>query len=255
MMIRFYLIVYFISAALFCDASQLQEANEIYQKGLKAATWQERLTSFNDALLLYTKIENSEGASPQITQTLGDLYVELSEYPWAILYYERNLMQSPDNPYTLSHLNAVQKKLGLKLTTPQERPLWRSALLDSVVSQPMKLELFFWVSVATIILAASYIWFPKPFVKKGIVIAGCFSTLILLCYFILFYFSPIEGIIVSPSGLYREANPYASQVVSTPLFGGEKVRVIETEIEGSWLKVINKDGQLGFVPGTAIRII
>ncbi len=254
---HYYLHFYFIVAStlLFGENPLLQRANENYQKGLKASTWQERLTSFNDALLLYTEIENSDGPAPQINKELGDLYFELTEYPWAILYYERNLKQAPDDLYTLNHLNAVQKKLGLKLTTLKERPLWRVALLDSLISQSTRLKLFFLGSVVTIALAAFSIWSPKPIIKKGLFLFWGLSALILLNYFILFYLTPIEGIMVTASGLYRDANPNASQVVPSPILAGEKVRVIDTKIEGFWLKVINTDGQLGYVRVASIRII
>lgn len=257
---RYYLIYFFALISTFTlygesTSDLFHQANDSYKKGLQATTWQERLTALNEALFLYTEIEKNEGPSLQINQALGDLYLELSAYPWAILYDERSLKQKPHDPQILSHLNIAQKKLGLELTTAQQLPFWRIVLLDSILSQPTRLQLFFWGSLLTLLFGTLFIGFKRPILKKMIYLSGGLTTLLLLSYFALFYFTPIEGIIVSSTGLYRAASPQAAQLVPTPLSAGEKVRVIDHEQEGYWLKIINSDEKLGYIPSDTIRII
>ncbi len=80
----------------------------------------------------------------------------------------------------------------------------------------------------------------------------CFLLLNLICSF---YLTPIEGILIAPTGLYRDANWQQPQLLSMPLLEGIKVNVLDIKDEGKWLKIETPTGVVGYIPSSSIRII
>jgi tetratricopeptide (TPR) repeat protein len=237
------------------SAKQLEAAKESYQSGIQAKNWQERLASLNQALTDYSQIEENFGPSFELNHTLGDLFFELTEFPFAILYYEKALYEQPNDQTLKSNLHLARKKLGLETSSERPPSYLSIMLLDSFLSQTRRLQIFFFTTLLTLLLMSLYIWKPHSLLKISCAAASLFAFLILISYLLAFYFSPIEGIIISATGLYREPKQQAAQLTRQPILAGLKVRVIDTAENGFWLKIIDEEGQLGYVPSTALRII
>jgi len=200
-------------------------------------------------------LKKTAGPSPEINHALAGTYYELTQYPWAILYYEKILKEDPQNKRLINKLNAAQAKLSLEFSNAEKPPYWRIALLDPFLAQSQRLQLFFWLALIALALGILTIWWPNFVVKKVFFVSLGLSLLILVNYYAVFYLSPIEGIVVSSSGLYREPDNKVSQLTPAPIAEGTKVRVIDASNHGFWLKIIDPDGQLGYLPSKAVRLI
>lgn len=237
-------------------AASLQQANALYLKGEQAVTFEQRKQDFNQALSLYHHAEAQMSIIPaDLDSAIGDSYFQLGEYPWAILYYQRALKKDQKNHSVIVQLNKSYEKLGFP---PAPFPFYTTTqklLLEPFLSLPQRFELFFWSAFLTLLISSAVIWFPSTWMKK---IAGL-STLI-LCFLLVnvlfsYYFLPLEGVIVSSTGFYREPDINQPQLTNDPLLAGSKVEVLLTTPKGDWLKITDSSGLVGYVPAMSIRII
>jgi len=201
----------------------------------------ERQKELNETLVRLIESGLDDGKTHE---EMGSLYFQLQEYPLAILHYNQALKFYPENSAIISQLNRVQSKLGLPLTSHSFLP-----------SYQVSLTLFSWVGILAIGCLSILIWkrsvmwrrLSQLFIGLGI---------ILVLYSVgTYYFSPLEGIILRPTLLYRGAGDQYSIVSDVPLVSGMKVRVISVENNGYWLKVMASDGKIGYVDYKVIRLI
>lgn len=244
--------------ALFADSSTnalIQEANASYRSAEQASTFQERKNGFNHALTLYQQIEKQPGIiSGELDQALANTYFQLGEYAWSILYNERALQLDPHNPILIEHLNLAQTKLGLPPTSYS--PSWLDVLLlYPYFSLSARWQLFFYIILATILLATALIWIPSSFIKKLTYLTGLLSLALAINLMLSFYFAPLYGIFISSTAPYRGPSFQEPQLTDLPFAVGSKVRIIQSEERGFWLKVMDSNGQVGYVPASSIRLI
>ncbi len=72
---------------------------------------------------------------------------------------------------------------------------------------------------------------------------------------IFYYLTPIEGILVVSSGIYRGPNWNQPQLSNEPLLAGSKVRVLQAVSDGNWVKITNSHGMIGYIPISNLRLI
>src|SRR5690348_2052936 len=65
-----------------------------YREGEGASNAQERKMAFNDALTLYLQMEG-DNPSAKLCYDIANTYYQLSEYGYAILYYNKALVENP----------------------------------------------------------------------------------------------------------------------------------------------------------------
>jgi hypothetical protein len=70
-----------------------------------------------------------------------------------------------------------------------------------------------------------------------------------------YYLTPLDGIIVSSTGFYREPDEQQPQLTNEPLLAGTKVQILQSSSTGDWLKISDSTGLVGYVPASQIRII
>jgi tetratricopeptide (TPR) repeat protein len=231
----------------------MQEANASYQQGERATSFYEQKQAFNRALYLYSLAEQEMGPGiPTLDCALADTYYQLGEYAWAILYYQRALKANPHQDFVLSRLTKAQQKLGLSTETPASR---LSSWIQFFLELSQHLGVFVWVLLVTFLFWSLTIWFPSSWMRK---LAG--SGTILLCFLIFnflyfYYFTPLEGILVTSTGLYRGPSANQPQLTNYPLSAGSKVLVLEMTSEGNWAKIANTAGIIGYIPTTSLRLI
>lgn len=233
----------------------LKQANESYQKGEQAQTLLEREVAFNQALTLYSKLENSSSSpSAQLYQAIANSYFQLGEYAWSILYNQKAMKLDPGNSQIIDHLALARTKLGLE---PHEKlyTAWQQLLLEPFFSFGGRLELLFWSFILAFVFLVSFIWLRTPFIKTISLVLSAFSLLLIFNLLLNFYFSSLEGILVTSTGFYREPDLQQAQLTSLPLRAGTKMRILASNAQGSWLKIANADGLVGYIPASAIRII
>ncbi|WP_068471378.1 SH3 domain-containing protein [Candidatus Protochlamydia phocaeensis] len=254
---KFIYYAFFLLHPLFdlLGSSLLEEANLNYQKGEQAASYPERKKAFNQALKLYLQLEEQEGGSSSaLNQALADTYFQLGEYPWSILYNYRALKLDPGNSLILSHLALAKEKLGLDPAPPSYSRLYNFAFTP-FLSFPHRFELIFWALLATLLTGSMAIWWNKTFLNYLFAFSSLSAFLLLSNVLLTFYFGPIEAILVRSTGLYRAPDIQFSQLSSQPLLTGSKVRVANIEEQGTWLKIITDQGQVGYIPAFAARLI
>lgn len=237
----------------------LKEANANYQQGEQARTLLEREKAFNQALGLYLKLSDLIAhPSGQLNQAIANSYDQLEEYAWSILYNERALQLEPRNAGILNRIASAREKLGLKLNE-KSFSFSQTLLLNSILSWGQRIELFFWLFLLIICLLSLMIWLPSSQFKNCCQIAStilsALSFLLLFNLMIDFYFSPIEGVLINSTGYYREPDIKQPQLTALPLRAGMKIRILAAYSQGSWLKVEDTKGLIGYIPATSIRII
>ncbi len=234
--------------------SMLQKANLMYQKGETATSFQERKLAFNQALYFYSLLEEEAGSHfPTLNQALADTYFQLGEYAWAILYYERALKMHDEQPILTAHLGKAQQKLGLasqKPVSPSKSPIFQFFLNLSEST-----NLFFSLFLLAFLLCSFAIWFPLAPIR----LLAISSTIILLLFIsnviFFYYFTPLEGILVTSSGFYRAPAWNQPQLTDRPLLAGSKVKVLQTVSDGNWLKIVDSNDVVGYIPTYRLRLI
>jgi len=235
----------------------LGEANRSYQQGEQAQTLMERKQAFNRALYLYLTIKEK---LPSITQSaplnaaIANSYFQVGQYSQSILYNYRALAIKPDQPLTKAHLQLSQEKLGI--LTEVYPSLWNQILsFNETLMLPQRLELFFWIACLTFIGYSGLLYFNHRLIhlltKTSLII-----TLLLLGNLLSsFYFTPIEAVLIAPTGLYQAPNEQAPQLSAIPLMAGIKVDVVDILEQGYWLKIRTVDGEIGYIFVPSARII
>lgn len=69
------------------------------------------------------------------------------------------------------------------------------------------------------------------------------------------YFTPLEGILVIPTGLYQAPDKNQPQLTALPIFAGSKVTILQIASNGEWLKIAYSGGLVGYIPSSHLRSI
>jgi tetratricopeptide (TPR) repeat protein len=236
-----------------------KEAYESYLAGEQAKTIAERQDAFNKSLKLYSDLASENHptyGSGKLYYNLGNSYYQLGEYGLAAANYYQAAALRPRSEDVQQNLKQTLKKLGIK-NPPQESVFKRIFFFHSYFSLPERLEAFFILGLITWILGSIFIWtgYRLRWLKGLMALTATLSILFLLSSFYTHYVEPLEGVIVNPSVLYRDAGTQYAKVQEDPVGAGIKVEVLSVLQEGQWVKILTPDGVLGFVPADSIRII
>lgn len=243
---------YFMTSASY----SLTEANNIYHEGERASSIEQRNSAFNKALALY--MESDKKYDPvygngKIYYNIANTFFQLEEYPSAILYYYRSLRLRPGDRNISDNLDQALKKMEI---VPQKESFSVKEIffLHHYISLPGRLQVFFLFSLLGFICLSFYILGKKPLLKYGtvifLVLAGFFLPGILYSLFL----QNTEGVVMSPTAIYRGSGKQFAKVIETPLKAGLKVSVLESDDKGEWLK-IEDEKTIGYVESSSVRLI
>ncbi|MFV0339874.1 MAG: hypothetical protein ACK5MA_04470 [Parachlamydiaceae bacterium] len=210
----------------------VEDADAIYVKAQEDETLAGRFDKLNRSLSLYL---DAEQRSPlffrdwRTATRTGDVLYQLREYPSAAYYFWQAYYDHPSLE-TKEHLIRVLKRLN-----QQEIPVERLS------APPSYTILAVWISL--VLLLGSLI----ASMRKLAVVSAAIFALFSIYMILLFYFAPLEGIILSKSSLYPEIG------VPSPfeLEPGLKVKLLGEE--SGWIKVRTAEGALGFIPSSAVQ--
>jgi len=230
----------------------LKEGDESYSRGLTAKTFGERGQAFNAALSYY--LELSPRTSGKLEYNIANTFFQLEQYPLALLHYYRAYHLMPRDTRVWTQIAETQKKLGISQIS--DPGVFRKLFFfQHLLSFPERLQIFSAVTLLAFLFGSCYIWFPISWMKRWFWLAGMVSATLLISLFYSWYFEPIEGVMLQPSTLNRDAGLEYARVLDTPIPSGTKVEVVEIREGGRWLKVVAPDGVLGYVPYNSIRMI
>lgn len=237
--------------------AQLKEAYAHYVKGEKATTIGERRDAFNQALSLYTDLEtkcDTKFGTGKLYYNIANSYFQLGEYSWATLYYYRAIGLRPRNEKIEQNLDVTLNKLGV-VKKKDVSVFKKIFFFHHYLSPPERLQLFFVFAIVGVLSSSFYIWIGQGWQKRVGVVATILSLAILLSLGYSHYLTPIEGVIVRSTALYRDAGEHYAKVIEEPVLSGNKVEVLDVLQGGRWLKVMTPEGNLGYIPQEAIRVI
>lgn len=239
----------------------IQEAYKSYVDGEKAETIAQREEHFNRALTLYTALEKKfqpRFGNGKLYYNIANNYFQLGEYSTAVLYYYRALKLSPQDERVIRNLSIAQEKLEIKPNlTPNENHSFSRQLFFFLptFSLPQHLQLFFFIGVILFLIISLWIWQRENWLKKLAIFFGFFWIIQLLSLGFVYYFSPIEAVVITSTSIYRDAGEQYAKASDKPILSGTKVTVIEILQEGKWLKIVTPNDKVGYVPNQAIRLI
>lgn len=250
-----FFITLLLTSVFSLSATILEQANESYRKGEQSSTLLEREQAFNQALNLYqTAASSAPAPSSQLYRAIANTYFQLNEHPWSILYNYRALKLDPRNAAIVNAIQDSRNRLGLD--APLEPfSTWQRLLLQSFISTARLMNGLFVLFLITFLSLSLFIWSRHSLLKKLSIILSSITLLLLFILMLNYYFSPIEGILVTSTGYYREPDMHQAQLTSLPLKAGTKMRILAIDKQGSWIKTADTNGLIGYIPSSAIRII
>ncbi len=231
------------------SSSQTQlwkEAHTNYEAGIKATTYEERRLAFNQALFLYDSLEKEISPSPTLDHALGDTYFQLNEYPWALFYYSRALKKKEDEALHAQLVN-VQNKLGLTDPFPQKNRM--EHFFQTLSQHPLP---FFGTLLLAFVAISIAIWFPQKWTYRIAMGSVLLFSLVIANGLFFYYFTPLEGMLISATGFYRAPSQQEPQLTKQPLKVGSKVVILQI-VEKDWVKVMNQEGIVGYIPLKSMR--
>lgn len=262
---RFYVqFIIFLSLALLFllpwglrkDEPRLQQAQEAYVKGETATTIFSRKEAFNKALDLFLQLERDyhpEFGNGKLSFDIGNTYFQLEEYPLALLYYRKTENLKPRSDIVKRNLLQTYQKLELK--PPNTTGLVNTLSLKPWLSLPERLQLTSITALLALIFASVWIWTKKRWSKQAFFISLFILVPLVLALAFTHYLSPIEAVLIRSSDLRRDAGMEYAKVSEHPLKKGSPLEVIGISPNRKWVKVATPEGQFGYLPNEAIRLI
>lgn len=238
-------------------SQSLYQAKISYEEAVKASNIIQREDNLNKVLSIYSTLEEKyqpiEG-NGKLYQHLGNVFLSLEQYPWAILnFYQAKLLRPRDQQIEL-HLNQALKKLNLPENAPPS--IFRKIFfLHYHLSLPERLQL---LSLCTLILfglLSLYIWKHLEFLKGMIAAIVLIWMIFFMSVIYTKYFESLEGVLVNAAMIHRGTNVDSPYVSSKPIMEGMKVEVLDVLNNGQWLKIRTSEGTLGYVDSGSIRLI
>lgn len=235
----------------------LKEAHADYAAGESAETFGDREDAFNRSLTEYLDLEQSYHpiyGNGKLYFNIANSYFQLGNFPFAALYYHKAKKLMPRNETVERNLLTTLGKMGLS-DKNEETVFQKIFFFHFLTSVPERLQLIFLFTLAAFISFSIYIWSRREaFLKVG-KLTVFVGIIILASYTSSHYLSPIEAIMVKSSDLYRDSGFQFAKVQEDPVLSGRKVEVLDVTEQGEWLKIRLPNGNLGYVPQEAIRII
>lgn len=228
----------------------LEKAEKLYQRGVAASNYDEKMDAFNESLDVLLKYDRQ---IPAIDAAIAANLVELREYPLAVYYYRQALYRDPSLTTVQKQMNKILARLGLPeepYTSAVER-LSRFAALSFLEIKKLCLIAFCIVFV----LFSLWIWYPEKWVRNLFALSLIPFLFLGGVMLVRNFLNPIEAVVVTSTNLYQGSGTNYPLVSSKPLTAGVSVTVLDVPDNGQWLKVRTSDNTLGFLPAKNARIV
>lgn len=212
----------------------VNEGDRFFQQSQEDETLSGRFDKLNRALFYYLEAERKapllfrdwRGAS-----RTGDALYALSEYPSASYYYWQAFYDHPSLE-TKERLLRSLKKLNQPVIIQERKnfPVSYTILAAWIA---------FTICLAAILMSS----------RRLALFSGTLFALFTGYLLVLFYFVPLEGVILSRTPLAPDLG-LASELELEP---GIKVELLDQK--DGWIKIRNAQGALGYVPASSVRAL
>ena len=223
-------------------------ANNLYKNG-----------KFNEAILLYKKVESKALVSSELYYNLGNSYYKLNKVGPSIYYYEKALKLNPLNEDVKNNLIFAKR---LALDNIEQLP--QTLLQKFNTNYLQKLSYNQWAIVAIIFSVLASLLFLLFYFAEGSSKKRFYFTTSIVSFIILITSlfitynqynlskNKIEAIVFAEKTDVRNAPTLNSEEVFT-LHEGTKVFVLDGV--DNWKKIKIKDGKLGWVIASDIKLL
>lgn len=230
-----------ISLMALSPSSLFKDANQAYQKG-----------DFQKAANLYEQVlRDHKVSSPELYFNLGNTYYRLSDYPSAVLNYERALISNPSDEEVLTNLEITRNKLEDKIEPMPE--LFYKRWFKSI-RNVCSTDTWAWLFIV-IFLGSAGCWIlyfnGKSSNQKRIGFYGGISTFVLAVFLLSTAYSSwkdnyvSQRAVVFAGSISVKSAPVASGNGLFIIHSGATVRIID-EL-GEWARIRLDDGKEGWV--------
>ena len=235
------LAVLLVSIAGMAQANEwFKTANEAYNDG-----------DFEQALALYSDIENSWVESAELYYNMGNTYYKMKKYPMSILYYEKALKLDPGDEDIRANLEIANLAVVDKIN---ELPQSFIARWWNGTKSRLSADGWAWISVSAFALLLlclfAFLMARRTVLRK----AGFFAGLVfLLCLVFSVVFAVgnyadqrrQDEAIVMTSTVNVKSSPSDASVDLFVLHEGAKVRILDST--KGWNKIRIADGSVGWL--------
>ena len=242
---RYTLLIYML-AVMGCAFAQnsadgwFDQANAAYNSG-----------NYEDAVVLYQNILNTEQESVPVYYNMGNAYYKMKEYPMSIYCYEKALKLDPSNEEVKANLEIANLAIVDKIEPVPESFIvrwWRS--LRAMCSG----DLWAWCSVGAfaLLLVFAFMFFRSR--RVGLRKLGFFMGLVFLVVFALSVVFAAQlrhaattrdqAIIMTPTVTVK-SSPAETSVDLFVLHEGAKVTILQTS--NGWNKIRIANGSIGWL--------
>ena len=215
---------------------------------------------FANAVYLYENILANQGESADIYYNLGNSYYKMDNIAKAIVNYEKALVLNPSNGDIRFNLELAQSKTVDKVTPMSEAFLvtWMKDLTN-LMSEKGWAKMGIITFILMLLMLALYFFSKKIALKKvGFISSMC---LLLVCIIANVFASSQKdkakshesAIIMTPS-ITVKSTPNEGGTDLFILHEGRKVNIKDNTMR-EWKEIQLEDGNVGWVPASAIEII
>lgn len=231
----------------------LGRAHSAYQEAMQARTFAEREASLNRALKLYSQLE-SEPGNGKLYYNIGNTYLQLEQYGWAILYFLRAQQLLPREDRVQFHLALTRAHQGIPL---EKEPRLTKKLFawHTHLSTTEKVQTVIFIALLVLFLGSYAIWRRKEWAKIIVCLSALSGLLLFGSLAYDQYVSPVQAVVVNAFGLYLGPDEEAALVQDNPFVPGTVVEVKDIVHEGRWLRVQTDQGLIGYIPSDVLRVI
>ena len=203
---------------------------------------------YDSSIAVYQQILESGYYNAPLFYNLGNAFYRTGEIGYSILYYEKALVLSPNDPDIMANLAIAEKE---RKDDFEEVP---RAQLQLIARKVIRLASFNnWFILSLILLGLStllLIAFFRLKSRKKLLFAAYLSTVIFAILFSALGFSAYqleksskEGVIIAPNA-YMKSEPEAGKDLYI-IHEGSKVRI--EDHFGEWTKIRLPDGKTGWI--------
>lgn len=249
-----FIVIFFVFVILnasgqdFNPYDEFQEANKAYSNKL-----------FNDAIIKYESILESNYQSPELYFNLGNAYFKVNKLAYAILNYERAVRMNNSNDDFIYNLEYARSK-----TIDEIEPIPTLFLIELLHFVESTFDSTGW-SIAgilsiwsSVILLVLFVILGTSKAKKVSLALGVILIVISITSFILAFRQNANenirnsAIIMDPT-VYVKSSPDDSSIDKFILHEGTKVKVLDSI--GNWQKIKLINGEVGWLNQEALEII
>lgn len=190
----------------------------------------------------------------QLTRDIATSYLNLQQYPWALLYFRRAQKLLPRDLAVEKGLQRTVQALGI--TLPQHTVFFRLLFPFNIFFSPQErtamLEIF---SLLALCCGIVYVVTKKTELLAATLLLIAVAAFIGINIAYDRYIIPAEAVVVEATMLRPQPGEDIGQLPHTLTAPGDLVDVLEVSDDGLWIKISPPHNAFGYVPYKNVRLV